>query len=386
MTGPLEIWRDAPGPMVRLGRRVRQSAAARLRPLRRRWTEAFGDRPDAPMPREAGPTFDVADAFPKLSELEAILARPAIRDVIERPPVAPLADAAPPAPRVPLGADALGAPERRAPATIVDIVPFGMELDMLELRLLHLWDLVDRFIVFESARAFGGVMKPLFLQRHLARFDRFRSKLEPIVLDDAFAAQFPGGRRQMLSFDGEDAMKTVFWNTLGPRLAADPDAVVIWSDLDELPARDVVFWLKHFDVALPVRLRTTALRYHFGLKDPEADTDIVVFAPSAAGEVPGPRLRHLPAPVLRSRGTVHLTSFFPPLGLIAKFAMTTEWDPGVLPFVRNEHGETARMIASGRWFERRMTPYDAARDPDGLVPWAARANRARFATFWGEAG
>ena len=234
-----------------------------------------------------------------------------------------------------------------------------------------------------SRRAFGGPSKPLFLQRNLARFDRFRSKLEPIALDDAFAAQFPGGRKQLLDFSGEDAMKTVVWNRLRPALSTDPNVVVLWGDHDELPSRDVVFWLKHCEVSLPVRLRTTALRYHFGFRDPEADTDIVAFSPAALGEHPGPRLRHLPGPVLRSRGTVHLTSFLPPLGLVAKLAIATEWDPGVLPYVRNAGHQCGRMIANGRWFERRLGAYDAVSDADGLIPWAARANRARFAGFWG---
>jgi len=212
-----------------------------------------------------------------------------------------------------------------------------------------------------SRRAFGGPSKPLFLQRNLGRFDRFRSKLEPIALDDAFAAQFSGGRKQLLDFSGEDAMKTVVWNRLRPALSPDPSV----------------------EVSLPVRLRTTALRYHFGFRDPEADTDIVAFSPAALGAHPGPRLRHLPGPVLRSRGTVHLTSFLPPLGLVAKFAIATEWDPGVLPYIRNAENQCARMIANGRWFERRLGAYDAVSDADGLIPWAARANRARFAGFWG---
>src|SRR5215468_7701178 len=103
-----EIWVDAPGPLARLRTRGRNSAYARLRPVRQRWTKLRGR--DAVEPTAAaGPAFEVAGDFPPLAGLEAVITHPAILQVIERRPETPLTDAAPPAARMPLGADQIAA-------------------------------------------------------------------------------------------------------------------------------------------------------------------------------------------------------------------------------------------------------------------------------------
>ena len=62
-----EIWVDAPGPLARLRTRMRNSAYARLRPVRQRWTKLRG-RDDVEPTGAAGPAFEVAGDFPPLAE------------------------------------------------------------------------------------------------------------------------------------------------------------------------------------------------------------------------------------------------------------------------------------------------------------------------------
>ena len=59
------------------------------------------------------------------------------------------------------------------------------------------------------------------------------------------------------------------------------------------------------------------------------------------------RIRNLHGRVIGSRGAVHLTSFLPPLALIAKFAIPSDWDSRIIPFLQNPNDETATMIADG---------------------------------------
>jgi hypothetical protein len=178
------------------------------------------------------------------------------------------------------------------------------------------------------------------------------------------------------------------WQTFRQRVQLPANAILLSSDVDEFPPRNVLFWLRNFEVALPLRLRLPTLRYHFGWRDAEEFAEMVVLSAAEFPAIDSPaphRLRHWPGRTLGVRGGVHLTSFLPPLALIAKFAMTTDWAPGIVPYLRNHNGETDAMVSEGRWFDRWLSPYDAAVDPAALIPWAAQANRHRYSHFFGDA-
>jgi len=53
---------------------------------------------------------------------------------------------------------------------IVDSFLFGWELDMLECRLIELYDVVDKFYLIESSVTFQGSSKPLIYKNNLDRF------------------------------------------------------------------------------------------------------------------------------------------------------------------------------------------------------------------------
>ena len=64
---------------------------------------------------------------------------------------------------------------------IIDCFLFFNEVDLLEYRLKHLWDVVDYFIISESAYTFVGNEKPYFPDD--PRYERYRSKIISIHND-----------------------------------------------------------------------------------------------------------------------------------------------------------------------------------------------------------
>jgi len=335
-----------------------------------------------------GPVFAISGIHATFEELERISFDPTIMARVERVPTAALVRPDHPLLTTSGTAESLGWRRRPRPARIYEVMPFGFELDMLELRLTELHDVVDRFIVAEASRGFGGMRKPLYLQRNWPRLAPFHAQLEHVIVDtDGFDALYPGGRRERTDWIGEDALRTRLWQR-ARTLALEPDAVVIWTDVDELLPRWMIRMLRHYECPLPMRVHAPAFRYHFGWRDPDATAGVTVFDAGSVGQIDqrAATVRALPARTFAARGAVHLTSFLDPAVLQMKFAVTTDWEREVLRYIRNAHGETAAMMRNGRWFGRPLRPYDAEADPLALVPLSARVNRARYPLFWPGSG
>eukprot|EP00401_Gymnodinium_catenatum_P073367 CAMPEP_0117537602 /NCGR_PEP_ID=MMETSP0784-20121206/42052_1 /TAXON_ID=39447 /ORGANISM="" /LENGTH=589 /DNA_ID=CAMNT_0005334199 /DNA_START=59 /DNA_END=1824 /DNA_ORIENTATION=+ len=71
----------------------------------------------------------------------------------------------------------------QSPAPIVDIIPFGYDLALLELRLLEAYEVVDLFVVSEADATHRGSRKPHFFDaaKDQPRFAHFRDKILHIV-------------------------------------------------------------------------------------------------------------------------------------------------------------------------------------------------------------
>jgi hypothetical protein len=65
------------------------------------------------------------------------------------------------------------------PKFIIDFVPFGYDIDKLELRFYEYYDLVDVIVIYESPRTLSGLYKPLYYDmiKDDARFIPFRKKI-----------------------------------------------------------------------------------------------------------------------------------------------------------------------------------------------------------------
>lgn len=66
---------------------------------------------------------------------------------------------------------------------LYDCFSFFNELDLLEVRLHELHALVDYFVLVEARQTFQGAPKPLYFAENADRFQRYSSKIIPIVVD-----------------------------------------------------------------------------------------------------------------------------------------------------------------------------------------------------------
>lgn len=120
--------------------------------------------------------------------------------------------------------------------TIVDAFPFFNELDLLEVRLTELYPVVDHFILVESTRTHKGDPKPLYYGENRQRFAKWNDKIRHITVAD-----LPGG----------DTQAAIWRREIGQRQAIEQglvdfadDAIVLVSDLDEIPRREAVDYLR----------------------------------------------------------------------------------------------------------------------------------------------
>jgi hypothetical protein len=132
---------------------------------------------------------------------------------------------------------------------IYDCFLLNEELDLLELRLNYLNNLVDKFIIVESAYTFSGIPKPLHFSNNAHRFAKFLNKINYITdtaepdLNSAWTNEYR--QRNLLKS--------------GLNLAKDDDLIII-SDLDEIPYLDRI--LKNFQLDIPQKI-PMSLSYYF---------------------------------------------------------------------------------------------------------------------------
>lgn len=114
--------------------------------------------------------------------------------------------------------------DRREPPKIFDCFMFWKELDLLELRLRHMYEFVDKFVIVESPYTFTGKPKPLFYLENRHRFEWAAEKIEHVLTD--FQPQ-PGN-----AWWNESAQRNNI--ELGIHNAKNNDIILI-SDVDEIP-------------------------------------------------------------------------------------------------------------------------------------------------------
>jgi beta-1,4-mannosyl-glycoprotein beta-1,4-N-acetylglucosaminyltransferase len=112
---------------------------------------------------------------------------------------------------------------------IYDCFPFFNELEVLELRLLELDDVVDRFVLAEAPVTHSGKSKPLFYADNRDKFKRWENKIIHVVVDD-----MPGGTD---AWQREKHQRNALMRGL---VHALPHDGVILSDVDEIPNSQII--------------------------------------------------------------------------------------------------------------------------------------------------
>jgi beta-1,4-mannosyl-glycoprotein beta-1,4-N-acetylglucosaminyltransferase len=120
---------------------------------------------------------------------------------------------------------------------IYDCFTFFNELDVLELRLMTLWDTVDYFVLCEATVNYRGAKKELVFEKNKARYEKYMSKIIYLLCDDLNekAAHEPDEYKQLWIRENHQRN----WVAKG-YANAQPNDIVLISDLDEIPNPDVI--------------------------------------------------------------------------------------------------------------------------------------------------
>ena len=111
------------------------------------------------------------------------------------------------------------------------------ELDLLEIRLNVLWDVVDKFVFTEATLTHTGKPKPLHYEENKARFAKYAEKIIHIVVDD-FPEPPDYYTPQQVTWMREDWQRNAVKRAL--KGLAQPDDLIMISDVDEIPSPDAV--------------------------------------------------------------------------------------------------------------------------------------------------
>lgn len=112
---------------------------------------------------------------------------------------------------------------------VYDCFQFFNELDILDLRLHILSDVADRFVISESTVTFSGDPKPLFYEENKALFREFEDRIIHVVVEDT--------PMDCDAYTRDHHQKCAVMRGLAD---AQPDDIVIFSDVDEIPDPETV--------------------------------------------------------------------------------------------------------------------------------------------------
>ena len=115
---------------------------------------------------------------------------------------------------------------------------FNNEVDILEARLRELDGVVDRFVIVEGDRTHTGTPKDSVFNQNRERYRRWDDRIEHVI---AHLDEHIDTGRGKPARDRDDQQRAALGRFLSGAVA-DDDLVLV-SDLDEIPERDVVAYL-----------------------------------------------------------------------------------------------------------------------------------------------
>ena len=160
---------------------------------------------------------------------------------------------------------------------LIDIIMFGYELKLLEIRLYELYDVVDEFIIFESNITFKKFPKKLYFYENMKRFHRFIDKITLMTPFNITRFNKDGSIKISIETDPKD-INEEFKKTNQVNIADEPafykldfsldlitrmlpikfyekhirkfdsNDVFVHGDLDEIPDSDIVNHFKYCEV------------------------------------------------------------------------------------------------------------------------------------------
>lgn len=114
---------------------------------------------------------------------------------------------------------------------VYDCFTFYNEFELLELRLKSLWDTVDYFVLVEADKKHTNEPKPFYFDERKSKFKKFLPKIKHVKAK--LNVPFSGVGDWSL----ENAQRNAITNGLTD---AEPEDMIFISDLDEIPAPDIL--------------------------------------------------------------------------------------------------------------------------------------------------
>lgn len=124
---------------------------------------------------------------------------------------------------------------------IYDCFTFYNEFELLELRLKSLWDVVDYFVIVEANKTHTNKPKPYYFWERQDEFREFFPKILHLPVE--MNVPFKG----VGDWSIENAQRNAIMHGLED---AEPDDLIMISDLDEIPAPDIFQRLRDNQIEL----------------------------------------------------------------------------------------------------------------------------------------
>ncbi|KAF9268684.1 glycosyltransferase family 17 protein [Marasmius fiardii PR-910] len=148
-------------------------------------------------------------------------------------------------------------PRGGSKSIVFDAVLMSSELDLLEIRLNELDYVVDRFFIIESNTTFTGLPKEKYYDKNRERFKDYHHKISYRSVDNLNSEN---------AWDNEAAMRTFmssFIKSHTTEFPPDTEALVIMSDVDEIPSEHSIRLLKLCDFGQAIHLQLRNYVYSF---------------------------------------------------------------------------------------------------------------------------
>lgn len=195
---------------------------------------------------------------------------------------------------------------------IVDCFTFFNELDMLECRLEYLYDKVDRFVLVEADITHSGKSKPFYFDLNKDRYSKYLSKITHIKLE-IDPTEYDWTHDLSKNFNNASwQVENRQRNGILEGIKDLPDnAVIMVSDLDEIPNRDAIpRAVRILEQRLAVSLETRQFYYNLGQCLVEPWPATVVVKKQILNRVSPQQLRDAKnGNLLIKKGGWHLTYF-----------------------------------------------------------------------------
>lgn len=271
---------------------------------------------------------------------------------------------------------------RSKPAPIIDVIFFGYELDLLEIRLFELEEVVDEFVIWEGGFNQRGDRKPLLFSQNWERYSRFAHKIIHIVQDDSDIPNIKGHKENLKSGNNWSNERRMRFHAIegyikfkGGEENIPSDHLLISGDLDEIPSATSIQAFKYCNKpGKTAAFYTTMWRIDLEHIAVMSDYNGYWSQPMISQIGLGYRwIQQNRVPWKNYRGA-HMNRCLPPAALAFKELCLAE--EGRVPSTWDLHHEY--LIKRCQWLVTRKAIHASKWAKPKYIPWFAVANPGRF--------